>query len=500
MADHDKQPKTNSNLDSTGLSYNSIDKSIIEDLLKCDLCNIIFDLNKHSPLVVKCGHTFCKRCISLKSNNIDKNTNKPCPLDKMKNAMNIDSAIPNLKLEHIIKKLTTLNKKQKVINKPLKKGISPIKPHYSNNTINAFNNINSVVNNNNNNNCINVALSSNLKNNNDNNNTNINVNVNNINNINNKKKDNSNSNKNKNNINQKKKNNKANNINFVNTMKSKINSISVNNINNVNNNKDLNKINNISKKENPPNGIGKTMSSEMNINLNSSRIDEEINSRNDRYIFEDDNRGINNVTIDTIPINEERSLGDTSFRGDINELLLKSTMTKKKSITEEETITEEFNSSSSKNLKKLNLLGNQDSLNNINFNIGNNINDLTLQSQQLSQPFLKPPYNFSLTPNKNKFNLQNYNQQMELNSKYNNDSSMTNQEDINSLNIYNINNENNNNVDKRPNDNKLYQIRTVYDKIQLKLKNSSNDKDNKEKNNNIINNISNNIIIINDDI
>jgi hypothetical protein len=138
--------------------------------------------------VVKCGHTFCKRCISLKSNNIDKNTNKSCPLDKMKNAMNIDSAIPNLKLEHIIKKLTTLNKKQKVINKPLKKGISPIKPHYSNNTINAFNNINSVVNNNNNNNCINVALSSNLKNNNDNNNTNINVNVNNINNINNKKK------------------------------------------------------------------------------------------------------------------------------------------------------------------------------------------------------------------------------------------------------------------------------------------------------------------------
>ena len=168
MADHDKQSKTNSNLDSTGLSYNSIDKSIIEDLLKCDLCNIIFDLNKHSPLVVKCGHTFCKRCISLKSNYIDKNTNKSCPLDKMKNAMNIDSAIPNLKLEHIIKKLTTLNKKQKGINKPLKKGISPIKPHYSNNTINAFNNINSVVNNNNNNNCINVALSSNLKNNNDN--------------------------------------------------------------------------------------------------------------------------------------------------------------------------------------------------------------------------------------------------------------------------------------------------------------------------------------------
>lgn len=57
-----------------------------------------------------------------------------------------------------------------------------------------------------------------------------------------------------------------------------------------------------------------------------------------------------NETIDTIPMYEEKSLGDTSLYGDINELLLKSMMTKK-SITEE-TITEEFNNSSSKNLKK----------------------------------------------------------------------------------------------------------------------------------------------------
>ena len=188
MVDHEKHQKINSNLDSTGLSYSYIDKSIIEDLIKCDLCNIIFDSNIHSPLMVKCGHTFCKRCISLKSNNLDKNTNKSCPIDKTKNVMNIDSAIPNLKLEYIVKKLLNLNKKQKVINKPIKKGISP---HYSNNTINAFNSISSIANNNN----INVTHSTNFKNSNDNNNVNIN----------NKKKDNSTSNKNKNNINQKKK-------------------------------------------------------------------------------------------------------------------------------------------------------------------------------------------------------------------------------------------------------------------------------------------------------
>ena len=486
MAEHEKHQKTNSNTDTTGLSYNYIEKSIIEDLLKCDLCNVIFDINVHSPLMLKCGHTFCRRCISSKSNNLDKNINKSCPFDKMKNVMSIDSAIPNLKLEYIVKKLTNLNKKQIYNSKFVKKGNSPIKSNNSNNAVNTNNNITNIINNNNNN------ITHNIKNNNDNNN---NTNVNTIN----KKKENStsNSNKNKNIINQKKINNKANNINFVNTIKNKINA--VNDMNNINNINDINKMNIIFKNQNPPNGIAKTMSSEINDNLNPSQIDEEITLRNDNFIFEDEkfNKGNNNETFDTIPMNEERSLGDTSLGGDINELLLRSMMTKKKSITEE-TITEELNSSSSKNLKKLNLLGNQDSLNNINFNCGSNMNDFMLQSQKFPQQFLKPLYNFSLTPNKNKFNLQNYNQQLEFNSKYNNnDSSMTNEEEINGLNIYNLNNDNN--IDKQPN-NKMHQIRTVYDKIQLKLKSSSNDKkDNKEKNNNIINNISNNIIIINDD-
>ena len=482
MVENEKHQKINNNTDNLGLSYNCIDKSLIEDLLKCDLCNIIFDLSTHYPLMIKCGHTFCKRCLSLKTNNnLDKMANKACPFDKTKNVMSLDSAIPNLKLEYIVKKLSSLNilKKQIIINKPIKKGISLIKPNCINNAINTYNNI---------------TFSSNLKNNNDNTNTNIN-------NLN-KKKENSTSNKNKNNINQKIKNTKINNINLVNTIKNKINLLNVKNINNNNNN--INRKGGIlCKNPNPPpDGITKTMSSEINDNLNSSQIDEEINMRNDKFIVEDEkfNKGIgiNNVTIDTIPMYEERSVGDTSFGGDINEILFKGMTTKKKSITDE-TITEELNLSSSKNLKKFNLLGNQDSLNNIN------INDMMLQTQKLPQPFLKSPYNFSLTPNKNKFNKQNYNQQLEINSKYNNnitDSSMTNQEDINSLNFYGINNEKNeNNADNPQNNNinKIHQIRTVYDKIQLKLKGNSNDKDKKEKNNNIINNISNNIIIINDD-
>ena len=82
MAEIDKHTKTNSNTDSTGLSFNFYDKAFIEDLIKCDLCNTIFDSNIHYPLMVKCGHTFCKRCIYLKSNNPDKTINKSCPFDK----------------------------------------------------------------------------------------------------------------------------------------------------------------------------------------------------------------------------------------------------------------------------------------------------------------------------------------------------------------------------------------------------------------------------------
>ena len=451
MSEHAKHIKANSNTDAIALSYNIIDKSILEDLIKCDICNNIFDLNIHEPLMLKCGHTFCKKCISLKTNNLKKNSNRACPIDKMRNMMNIDLSIPNLKLEYIIKKLSNFNissnKKQIVYIKPVKKSISPIESHNSNNAVNIY------INNNNN-----VVHNTAIKTNNDNN-------------IKNKKKESS--------ANNKKQSEKANKLNFVNTIKNKINKI--NNINNIN---DINKLNIIYKNQN---GLIKTMPSDINNNLNSSQRNE-INLGNDNFTFEDEkfNKGNNNETFDTIPLNEEMSLGNTSFGEDVNDFLLRSMLTKKKSITEE-TITEEFNSSSSKNLKKLNLLGNQDSINNIN----NNLNDFMMQTQKLSQPLLKPSLNFSLTPNKNNLNRIKINQQLE---EMNNDkSSLSNQEE-NNINLYGINNEMQNN-------NEIHQIRTVYDKIQSKLKNSSNEKnDNKEKNgNNIIKNISNNIIIINNE-
>ena len=40
---------------------------------------------------------FVKDVLYLKSNNLDNNVNKSCPVDKMKNIMNMDSAISNLK-------------------------------------------------------------------------------------------------------------------------------------------------------------------------------------------------------------------------------------------------------------------------------------------------------------------------------------------------------------------------------------------------------------------
>ena len=481
MAEHEKYQKTNANNDNTTTPSNYIDKSVIEDLFKCDICNIIFDSNIHLPLMVKCGHTFCRKCISLKSNNADKNVNKSCPIDKTKNVMNLETALPNLKLEYIVKKLSNINKKSKIINKPIKKNISPNKPLDSNNTINTVSTF--------------ISSTNNTKINNENNTNQNNINKN-------KEKSTSNSNRNKQIIKQKNKINKINDINFVNTIKNKINSIK--NINNNNNYNEINKINIIYKNNNPSNNIAiaKAISPEIKDNFISTQIDEEMNLRNnEKFIFEDEkfNKDINNVTIDTIPINEEMSVGDTSFGGDINELLLKSMMTKKKS-EKDETITEEMNSSSSKNIKKLNLMGTQDSLNNNNLNNGNNNqNDMMLPSQNLAQhPFVNPPFKFSLSLNKNKGNLpSNYNQQFEINSKFNNNDSSTNQEDINIINYENNNiiiNNNNNNL-QRPNTNKIHQIKTIYDKIQQYLKNNEDN----NKNTNILNNISNDIIIINDD-
>ena len=86
----------------------------VENLLKCDICLKYFDLNIHLPMVAKCGHTFCKQCIynggdntpfiSTKDNN-SRRKSGVCPLDNIHHVLGIESCIPNLKLELIIKKI-----------------------------------------------------------------------------------------------------------------------------------------------------------------------------------------------------------------------------------------------------------------------------------------------------------------------------------------------------------------------------------------------------------
>ena len=74
----------------------------IKSLLKCDICHINFDLNIHIPMVAKCGHSFCKKCIY---NGGIRSSYGICPIDNIHHVLGIESCIPNLKLESIIKKI-----------------------------------------------------------------------------------------------------------------------------------------------------------------------------------------------------------------------------------------------------------------------------------------------------------------------------------------------------------------------------------------------------------
>ena len=50
----------------------------IEDIMKCEICNSKYDYNIHKPMVIKCGHTFCKLCIyNIKEKNETNSEYKP---------------------------------------------------------------------------------------------------------------------------------------------------------------------------------------------------------------------------------------------------------------------------------------------------------------------------------------------------------------------------------------------------------------------------------------
>ena len=78
-----------------------IDKALLENDLKCPLCNILYDSNIHIPFVISCGHTFCKQCIFNNSNN-------KCPIDSIINAFKL--YLRNIQIENIVNKIITYNK------------------------------------------------------------------------------------------------------------------------------------------------------------------------------------------------------------------------------------------------------------------------------------------------------------------------------------------------------------------------------------------------------
>ena len=90
-------------------------KSTLENLLKCDICNTLFDSSIHIPMVVKCGHTFCKNCL------LSEKCSLSCPLDKIKNMLDFETSIRNIKLEVLIQKAFNISSPEsshKIYTKP----------------------------------------------------------------------------------------------------------------------------------------------------------------------------------------------------------------------------------------------------------------------------------------------------------------------------------------------------------------------------------------------
>ena len=302
---------------------NSINKSKdivkkIEDIMKCDICNIKYDYNIHKPMVLKCGHTFCKTCIynspeNNKNNDLKQKKIFNCPIDDIPHIFNIDnetngidpSIYQNLKLEVILKEILnisepTIKEKYIVYSKPdMKRNKSPENSHK--NTLNNNSDGNLIDNNNKNN----------------------------INNL--KNRDNSNSNSNnKKNINIKiNSGNQIINVNAINVNIDTRDILKKEEKNNINNSNELKTDNNNNNNElktdnnniNNNNNNNNNNDSMLNDELNTLQINEEINVNDGKLNFE--NEKINDDSIETIPLNEEKSMTNMSFRDDFKELLNK---------------------------------------------------------------------------------------------------------------------------------------------------------------------------------
>ena len=411
---------------------NYIEKSFLADLLKCDICNNLFDLNIHIPMVAKCGHTFCKKCI-LEKNIESKQPNQyeACPLDNMQNIFNIETCTINLRIELLIKKIFNIAQSPNI---PVPQQNIPQKQ-----IVYSKPDIKKTRNNNNQNNNLNTHSPINRKN-----------------------------------------------------GEYGYKKLDTNSIDN-------------SKKSN-------TKNNEINDGLTSPKIEDEININSEnKFLFEDEkiNGVIINETIDTIPIYDEKSFGNVSFKEDVNELFAKNNISTKKPLLNEN-VKKEAN-------KNKNITTNNTKKKSKKKNIDLNINQKT--------QFTKPITNFSLTPNKNKDNQLLSNLDIEKNNNNNTDRDYfinNNDKIINKHKLINkkILLEKNINRDSKDKDkekdditkykNNTHKIRTVYDQIQLNLNgpgyydydynNNYDIKENIMKNNDDLindNNIKNNIVVIN---
>ena len=84
----------------------------IKELLKCEICKNYYDLNVYSPFITKCGHTFCKKCLITKSNSqkrkVDKKNTKNSKDVSSNNTLGNENNTPNLLINLIIKEINNI--------------------------------------------------------------------------------------------------------------------------------------------------------------------------------------------------------------------------------------------------------------------------------------------------------------------------------------------------------------------------------------------------------
>ena len=370
----------NLNIKENNINSNYIEKSFLAGLLKCEICNNIFDLNIHIPMVGKCGHTFCKKCIIEKHFNKKKsNQYDECPLDNMKNIFNIESFVINLRIELIIKKIFTFTKTT----------ISSIQTTPQN--------MNQKQ----------IVYKKKTKNNNNNQNM----------------------------------NNNDMNLNFQSP-----------NINNKNGEYGYRKLD--------MNSDSNQKNNYINDNLASPQIEEEMNvNTENKILFEDEkvNGVIINETIDTIPIFEEKSFCNVSFKEDVNELFSKNSNLNKKSVNE--------------NIKN-ELVNKNKNKYHVNTNLKKKPQKKNTESDiNQNDKFSKTETNFWLNPNNAKDNQILDNNIINNSNKKKiimNSNSVGEEEDLTKYR------------------NNTHQVRTVFDKIQLKLNEPIINNYYSESNNNVI--------------